>query len=87
MPYRLTTPTIEENFSEDAASWLWLHYRSTAGVSLVKQDGTWSAAYISAFPDLSVLESYYQGGYTHTVSDEVAAELTADGFGSYLEEI
>lgn len=80
--YLLTPPSTTESFGQyDRISdplWRWM--RADVALSLVKIDGIWQTARLSSYPDLDVLEGYYQGGYTYSISLETAEELAADGF-------
>lgn len=63
---------------------LWRYYDIDVGLSLVKVDGTWMAARLSSYPDLSVLQNYFQGGHVHTIDQATRDELVAAGFGAYI---
>jgi hypothetical protein len=84
--YLLTPPTFEEGFTlyDRPTSPLWRYMHSDQGMSLVKQSGTWSQAQLGYYPDLSVLDAYYQGGRSYVVDEETANDLIADGLGDYL---
>jgi hypothetical protein len=79
----LRPPTSEEGLlmADDS---LWRFYKTTVGLSLMKLDGVWFTGYISSYPDLTVLQNYYRGGYVHTISQSVRDELVAAGYGAYI---
>jgi hypothetical protein len=86
MPYRLSVPTREEGFPTNYPD-LWRHYRIEVGQTLIQEAGTWSLISTPHDDELAAADNFYIGGYEHVVSDEIAAELIADGFESSLEEI
>lgn len=84
MPYRLNVPTYDKPLGETG---LWRFVNLNAGSTLVKTAGHWSVTTSPGTDELTAAQSYYRGGYQYTVSDIVAAELIADGFGAYVELI
>ncbi len=81
--YTLTPPSIDVTFRryEGATDPLWRWMKMDTALSLVKVNGTWATARLVSYPDLSVLEAYYQGGYSYEITEEIYDELVADGFG------
>lgn len=66
---------------------LWRHYHLDKGATLIKEAGVWSLATSPGTDRLNAAQSYYRGGYQNVVDAAVAAELVADGFGSFLTAI
>lgn len=83
MPYTFRPPTVEEGPIGEAR--LFQFYTQPRGVSVV-YDGTefWEMRYPSE-DTLALAEAFWIGGNEYTVSDEMAALLTAAGYGSNLE--
>lgn len=63
----------------------WSYFQTNAGLSVVRVNGTLTLHPYPENPDLLVLiegTDYFLGGRTYTVTQAVANELTAAGFGS-----
>jgi hypothetical protein len=60
---------------------LWNYYTFPQGQAIVKWQGVWSLK-SSVSPDFA--DEYYLGGYTYTITQAKADELTLAGFGAYI---
>lgn len=56
------------------------------GKSVVKKDGAWLTIMNPQGDFLKECEVVLRGGYVHSISNELAAELTAAGYGDYISE-
>lgn len=64
---------------------LWWNYRP-AGQTVIKKDGQWRTIMGPQEDFLRSCEVVLRGGYTHTINETLAAELTAAGYGQYISE-
>jgi len=85
MPYRFVTPTVQE--APAGFGPLFYRVELSRGVSVLKVDGTYTDVRYPSQTELEEADAYYLGGHEYEVSDAVAAELTAAGYGEYLTEI
>jgi hypothetical protein len=81
--YALEVPTYEAPI-ENSYPTLWRFYGLSTGRTLVKEGGVWGLVTSPSEDRLAASEGFFRGGYVNTVSNEVAAELVADGFGDCL---
>lgn len=79
--YMLNIPTYK---TPVGARRLWRYYGTDTSRTLIKTEGTWRVVTTPTTEALNTAEGYYRGGYVNIVTQEVADDLTADGFGSYL---
>ena len=56
------------------------------GKTVVKKDGAWRTVMNPQGDFLDACQVVLRGGYTHQISSDLAAELTAAGFGQYVSE-
>ena len=85
MPYIFTPPTVEEGSPNMPR--LFQFYKYDRGITVVR----YGTQYIQTrFPTQEYLEAaddYWLCGHANEISNEVAAELTAAGYGDYITEI
>ena len=78
--YYLTPPT--EEYGPAGGGRLFIRYRLTRGVSLMRNAGVWST---TTFPTEDVIreaELFYLGGREYEITSGVYKELTDQGFGA-----
>lgn len=73
------TPTIDEG--PVAMDRLFIRFKLTKGISIVKLDGVYSQVRDLDANLIPTYSEYYQGGSLHTVSDATKAALIAGGVG------
>lgn len=56
------------------------------GKTVVKKDGAWRTVMTPQGDFLDQCDVVLRGGYTIEISDDLADELTAAGFGDYVSE-
>jgi len=57
------------------------------GKTVVKKDGTWRTIMTPQGDFLEQCDVVLRGGYDIEITDDLATELTAAGFGEYISEI
>lgn len=85
MSYIFRTPVVSEGPIGEQR--LFQFYQQSRGVTVL-YDGTefWEMRYPSE-DTLKLAEAYWIGGHENIVDDEMAAKLTAAGYGDNLEPI
>lgn len=78
----LIPPTEEQGIESDHP--LWGRYRLARGLTLLVSGSTVTLVQYPAQEDLDAYDHVYLGGYTHAISDDEAAVLTAAGYGAYI---
>lgn len=85
MPYKFNTPF--EKQGPIGSHRLWQFYGLERGITVVKvEDGYYETQDVSQ-EEMDEALAVYLGGSEYVVSDEEAAELTAAGYGDFLESI
>lgn len=56
------------------------------GKTVVKKDGSWRTVMTPQEDFLATCDVVLRGGMTHPISEALAAELTAAGYGDYISE-
>jgi hypothetical protein len=56
------------------------------GKTVIKKDGQWRTVMSPVDEFLQTCEVVLRGGFVHDIDDELAADLTAAGFGEYISE-
>jgi hypothetical protein len=56
------------------------------GKTVVKKDGSWLEIVTPQGDFLATCDVVLRGGYTHTITSDLATELTAAGYGAYITE-
>jgi len=56
------------------------------GKTVVKKSGQWRTVMTPQEDFLATCDVVLRGGMTHTITSDLAAELTAAGFGEYISE-
>lgn len=78
-------PVSEREYGRSHRLW-WIG--NNEGITLVRSDaGVWSEVTYPVDSTLTAASAVLRGGYTATVSDAYAAELTSAGYGAYLTAI
>jgi hypothetical protein len=78
--YYLTTPT--EEYGPAGGGRLFIRYRLTRGVSLMRNAGVWSTTTFPTEDVMKAAELFYLGGSDYEISQGVYTELIAQGFGA-----
>ncbi len=83
------TPTIRESWVpqdsiENVRFWSRVP-QPARGVTVLKKDGVYRQVRDPDHDEVAASDVYYRGGISYQVSDEEAAELTAAGYGEFLE--
>ena len=83
--YRFTTPTVEETPAGGGPlfSRMTLHQ----GISVLRTQGVYSSYRYPSLTEVLAAEEVYLGGHIYEVDNIVASNLTAAGYGEFLEEI
>ena len=81
MTYTFSGPTIPNKDRTRQGLW-WA--RADIGVTVIRVDGVWKTVMSATQDVLNTADRVYRGGYTYTLTDALAAELQAAGFGSGL---
>ena len=83
MVYVLVIPTFTER--RDPKDELWFVGANVASGTLLRDsEGVWTFDRSPVDSQLKEASLFYRGGYRNIVEDEYAAELQAQGFGSWL---
>jgi hypothetical protein len=77
--YIFRGPTVEEGPAGGAR--LFYFYKLKRGITVVKDNGTYSTLRYAVDEDLLDYDAVYRGGYDYTVDDATKAELIAGGIG------
>jgi hypothetical protein len=85
VPYLLRVPTYRKQI--DRGNRLWRHFTIDVASTLVKESDTWTLTTTANQDRLEAAQAFYVGGHDYTISDEVAAELIADGFEDAVTEL
>ncbi len=80
MPY-FTTITQERKVGRPHDLW-WVG--TALAKSLVKHNGSWRVVVAMTEEFMAECTVVLRGGYLNEISDELAAELTAAGYGDYI---
>lgn len=82
IPPKQATGAFSDGIVRGRAEDLWRFYGFDQGIALVKRNGSWTTATV-VNQDLD--DEYYQGGMVHIIDQAKADELTAAGFGAYID--
>ena len=77
--YTFTTPYALEGPSGGHRLFMFAKLRK--GITIVKSEATYSQIRYAVDEDLLDYDAVYRGGYNHTVSEAIKAELIAGGVG------
>ena len=83
--YYLTTPT--EEYGPAGGGRLFIRYKLTRGLTLIRNLGVWST---TAFPTEDVLKEadmYYLGGHEYEISQAVYDQLVSAGYGANVRVV
>lgn len=59
----------------------------TRGRTVYKTNGTYVTSDAPYLDDLLAADAVYYGGHVHPITDDERTDLTAAGFGAYVEEV
>lgn len=80
----LKNPSVQE--TPAGSDRLFMRFGLHRGISIIKrQDGSYYSSRYPAQTELEEAEAYYLGGRWHDVTNEIADELVAAGYGAYLD--
>jgi hypothetical protein len=83
--YYLTTPT--EEYGPAGGGRLFIRYKLTRGLTLIRNRGVWST---TAFPTEDVLKEadmYYLGGHEYEINEGVYQDLVNAGYGANVRVV
>lgn len=80
--YILTTPT--EEYGPAGGGRLFIRYRLTRGVSLMRNNGVWSTTTFPTEDVIAAADIFYLGGREYVIDLATYNELIAQGFGAYV---
>jgi hypothetical protein len=78
--YILTTPT--EEYGPAGGGRLFIRYRLTRGVSLMRNNGIWSTTTFPTEDVIAAADVFYLGGREYVIDLTTYNELIAQGFGA-----
>jgi hypothetical protein len=78
--YILTTPT--EEYGPAGGGRLFIRYRLTRGVSLMRNNGVWSTTTFPTEDVIAAADVFYLGGREYVIDLTTYNELIAQGFGA-----
>lgn len=84
MPKLWRGPTLTYKFGRPDDLWF---VSFPIGKTVVKKDGAWRTVMTPQGDFLKECEVVLRGGYDIEISDDLATELTAAGFGEYISEL
>lgn len=86
IPPKAKTGMMAGRDLDRAGQLLYRYYTFYQGVSLVKKAGIWSTIQGIALEDIiHTYENYFLGGHEYEIDQATADELTAQGFGQYID--
>jgi hypothetical protein len=78
--YHLTPPT--EEYGPAGGGRLFIRYRLTRGVSLMRNKGVWSTTTFPTEDIIRAADLFYVGGHEYVITEQTYNELVAAGFGA-----
>jgi hypothetical protein len=81
MAILFVNPTYQYKLGRDEELW-WVGYGIAK--SLVKKDGKWKLLVGESPEFTATCEVYLRGGFRNEITEELAAELVAAGYGDYI---
>lgn len=82
--YYLTPPT--EEYGPAGGGRLFIRYRLTRGISLMRNNGVWSETRFPTEDVIAAAELFYLGGHEYEISQGVYTELVNAGYGANVRE-
>jgi hypothetical protein len=80
--YYLTTPT--EEYGPAGGGRLFIRYRLTRGISLMRNNGVWSEIRFPTEDIIKEADKFYLGGSDYEISESSYQSLIDQGFGEYV---
>lgn len=84
--WTFTPPTIELSPPDPRGERLWLYYRITLGVSVLKYGSTYKAVQYPSQDDIAAADFCYLGGHVYDITADEALLLAAAGFNDGLDD-
>jgi hypothetical protein len=82
--YYLTTPT--EEYGPAGGGRLFIRYRLTRGISLMRNNGVWSEIRFPTEDIIKAADKFYVGGSVYEISQPTYQSLIDQGYGQYVKE-
>ena len=80
--YYLTPPT--EEYGPAGGGRLFIRYRLTRGVSLMRNNGVWSEIRFPTEDIIAAADHFYLGGSDYEIKEDIYQSLIDQGFGQYV---
>jgi hypothetical protein len=80
--YVLTTPT--EEYGPAGGGRLFIRYRLTRGISLMRNNGVWAEIRFPTEDIIKAADKFYVGGSEYDISESTYQSLIDQGFGQYV---
>lgn len=81
----ILTPTLEEHMTGPHGENNPWGIELNAGISLLKIDGVYHQVRWPTDDDIAAASAFYRGGFEHELTDGEVADLTAAGYGAYIQ--
>ena len=82
--YILTTPT--EEYGPAGGGRLFIRYRLTRAISLMRNNGVWSEIRFPTEDIIKAADKFYVGGSEYEISQPTYQSLIDQGYGAYVRE-
>ena len=82
--YILTTPT--EEYGPAGGGRLFIRYRLTRGISLMRNNCVWSEIRFPTEDIIKAADKFYVGGSEYEISQPTYQSLIDQGYGQYVRE-
>jgi hypothetical protein len=82
--YILTTPT--EEYGPAGGGRLFIRYRLTRAISLMRNNGVWSEIRFPTEDIIKAADKFYVGGSEYEISQPTYQSLIDQGYGQYVRE-
>jgi hypothetical protein len=82
--YVLTTPT--EEYGPAGGGRLFIRYRLTRAISLMRNNGVWSEIRFPTEDIIAAADKFYVGGSEYDISESTYQSLIDQGYGAYVRE-
>jgi hypothetical protein len=82
--YILTTPT--EEYGPAGGGRLFIRYRLTRAISLMRNNGIWSEIRFPTEDIIKAADKFYVGGSEYEISQPTYQSLIDQGYGQYVRE-
>ena len=82
--YILTTPT--EEYGPAGGGRLFIRYRLTRAISLMRNNGVWSEIRFPTEDIIKAADKFYVGGSEYEITQPTYQSLIDQGYGAYVRE-